>query len=127
MKEFAIILLMLFYGLSSSGMSVTFHYCCGKLDDITFTSDFKNNCLDGEHFSKQKCCDNKKVDLKLKADQERTIKEVNVNGSQPVSIPSAYRTVPLFPDEKPVNELPTGPPLVTSSNPLFIQNCVFRI
>lgn len=127
MKKLPVILLMLVYSLSSSGMSVTFHYCCGKLDDITFTSDYKKNCLDGKHFSKQKCCDNKKLDLKLKADQERTIKQLNINSSLTVFIPTVYRTEFFSSNKKPVNELPTGPPLVTYSIPLFIQNCVFRI
>lgn len=127
MKKFAVIVLMLVYSLSSSGMSVTFHYCCGKLDNITFTSSYKNKCLDDKHFSKQKCCDNKKLDLKLKADQERSIKQLNLSISQNVFIFPTHPPVFSSFRQKPVCELPTGPPLVTHFVPLFILNQVFRI
>ncbi len=127
MKRFTIIVLMLVYGLSSSGMSVTFHYCCGKFENITFTSDYKKPCLHGRQFSKQKCCDNKKIDLKLKAGQEKSIKQVNINSTQTVSITPVYNTILLSPNRKPVNESSAGPPIITSAVPLFIQYLVFRI
>ncbi len=108
-------------------MSVTFHYCCGKFDNISFSQNEKKDCLPGKQVSKQKCCDNKKLEFKLKADQEKTVKQLTLNCIQPAFVSPRYYVNILPVSEKPVNELPTGPPLITSSVSLCIQNCVFRI
>jgi hypothetical protein len=126
MKKLLSIVLLLVYGLSSSGMSVTVHYCCGKFDKISFSSKYDAGCKPGKLASKKGCCDNKEVNFKLKADQEPTpVKQVS-SFCQDNLIPGAADiSSDLVVRNTPVAEYSTGPPL--SPPALFITNCVFRI
>ena len=58
------------YGLSSTGMTVNFHYCCGKLKKVEFSSDQSDCGMKMKHSSGKKCCDNNLLDLKVKSDQK---------------------------------------------------------
>lgn len=120
---------MLVYGLSSSGMSVHLHFCCGKLDDVSLTSQKKKSCTKEDHdsLSKKRCCDDKQLEFKLKADQEPSAKWVQAY--QQLASPAIAAVSYIFwqPQHQPVNELATGPPKAVSSLPLFIKNRVFRI
>ena len=60
------------YGLSSTGMTVNFHYCCGKLKKVEFSAAEVECGMKMKHTSSKKCCDNKQVELKVKADQKLT-------------------------------------------------------
>jgi hypothetical protein len=128
MKKLSIILIMLVYGLSSSGMSVNLHFCCGELDDISFSNQKEKSCRkDDDAFSKKRCCDNKHLEFKLKADQEPSAKWIQAYKqlTSPAFTAISYRL--WQPQHQPVNELATGPPLAVSTLPLFIKNQVFRI
>jgi hypothetical protein len=134
MKKLLVILIMLVYGLSSSGMSVNFHFCCGKLDDISISSQKEESCAkdqkstkDHNSFSKQRCCDDKHLEFKLKADQEPSAKWVQAYKQLTSPAFTAISYSLWQPQYKPVNELATGPPLAVSTLPLFIKNRVFRI
>ncbi len=72
MKKAFIILLMLMYGASSFGMSLHFHYCCGKLDKVDFSSLKNKQCDSGKYHNMggKPCCDNKQVSLNIKSDQD---------------------------------------------------------
>lgn len=67
-KLFAFILIMA-YGLSSSGMTVHFHYCCGKLDKISLEP-VKGKCEGARSMKSKSCCDSKQVKLQLKGEQQ---------------------------------------------------------
>ncbi|MCU7548765.1 hypothetical protein OCK74_06530 [Chitinophagaceae bacterium LB-8] len=128
MKKLFIILLMLVYGLSSTGTSINLHFCCGKLDGISFSTPNEKSCAkDQVSLSKKRCCDDKHLEFKLKADQEPSAKWVQAY--KQLATPSLATVTACFwqPQHQPVNELATGPPLITSSLPLFIKNRVFRI
>ena len=128
MKKLLIILVMLVYGLSSMGMSINLHFCCGKLDDISFSLPKDKSCAkDQNSISKKRCCDDKHLEFKLKADQEPSAKWVQTY--KQLTAPSITTVSNNFwqPQHQPVNELATGPPLTTSPLPLFIKNRVFRI
>ena len=118
---------MLVYGLSSTGATVHLHYCCGKLDDISFSHNAKKGCAADKAVGKKSCCDNKHIELKLKADQEAAAKWVHSYKAfdTPVFITASYAF--FIRQHKPVNEYATGPPLAASPLPLFIKNRVFRI
>jgi hypothetical protein len=60
------------YGLSSTGMIVNFHYCCGKLKKVEFSSAQVECGMKMKHGSSKKCCDSKQLELKVKADQKIT-------------------------------------------------------
>lgn len=126
MKKILVIVLMLVYGLSSTGATVHLHFCCGKLDDISFSSIEKKTCST-KTVSTKKCCDSKHVELKVKADQEPGAKWIMVlkDPSTSVYTTSYYLLAPT--KKIPVNAYATGPPLPASLVPLFIKNCVYRI
>jgi hypothetical protein len=128
MKKLFIILIMLVYGLSSSGMSVNLHFCCGKLDDISFSSQKEKGCTkDEDSFSKKRCCDDKHLEFKLKSDQEPSTKWIQTYKQLTAPIFTTASYIFWQPQHQPVNELATGPPLGASRLPLFIRNRVFRI
>jgi hypothetical protein len=125
LKKLAVILLLMVYGLSSSGMTIQFHYCCGKLKSIQLSPVSEKQCgMKYMPVSKKKCCDDKQVELKLKGDQKTEQakfvlfapdvlqREEFVFNSQPVV---ARALTP---------EIFAPPPLV---NPLYIFYCVYRI
>lgn len=118
---------MLVYGLSSTGATVHLHYCCGKLDDVSFSHNAKKGCAADKAVSKKSCCDNKHIELKLKADQEPAAKWLQHHKVFDAPAVQATTYVFLVHQNKPVNEYATGPPLVAPSLPLFIKNRVFRI
>ena len=68
MKKVLVIVLLLVYGASSSGMTLHLHYCCGKLDRIDL-SPVQHHCGGESKVSKKSCCDNKELNFDLKADQ----------------------------------------------------------
>jgi hypothetical protein len=128
MKKITIILLMLVYGLSSTGATVHLHYCCGKLDDISFSQKTKKGCTTSKTaVCKKNCCDNRHIELKLKADQEPAAKWVQSFKLLQAPAILAVSDVTFINRQQPVNEYPTGPPLLSPSVPIFIKHCVFRI
>jgi hypothetical protein len=73
MKKFLVILLLMVYGASSSGMTLHLHYCCGKLDKIDFTPAQAKPCgtdIKDHEMGSKSCCDNKQVSLQVKSAQD---------------------------------------------------------
>jgi hypothetical protein len=126
MKQVIIIILMLVYGVSSSGMTINLHFCCGKLDDISFSAHTKD-CPMGSTQKKSNCCDNKQIVAKLNADQQVFLKYIKTSQSSTVDVDLTLHSS-LFPAEMALIKQPApGQPLPHTSVPLFIKNCVFRI
>ena len=125
LKKLFSIILLLVYGLSSSGMTVQFHYCCGKLKDIKLTPVSEKQCRMNHSFGKKPCCDSKQVELKLKADQ-KTEQSVKFSFFTPALTKQQSGIVVLEPEiEKTIlPEVVAPPPL---QNPLYILHCVYRI
>ncbi|MER3470932.1 MAG: hypothetical protein C4330_06235 [Chitinophagaceae bacterium] len=120
--------MLMVYGLSSSGTTVQFHYCCGKLKKIEFKPVEQTACKHGMHKMKnKKCCENKAVELKVKGDQKaehtssfkyfKSISEARTVSF--VLVHEQYISRQLFPDAF------APPPQL--STPIFIMNCVYRI
>jgi hypothetical protein len=127
MKKVFIILLMLVYGLSSSGMTISLHYCCGKLDGISFSGKQGKSCDMGNHLKKSGCCDDKQISATITGEQQTASKWVQVN-KQSVSIPNFPAVNSLFTDYIiSVDRLGPRVTVPISPVPLFIKNCVFRI
>src|SRR5688572_19982866 len=127
MKKIVVIALLLVYGLSSTGATVHLHFCCGKLDDISFSPIDSKICSTKTFSSTKKCCDSKHIELKVKSDQEpgaKWIADCKVFAT-PLYHASFYGWIPTH--KIPVNALATGPPQRVSAVPLFIQHCVYRI
>lgn len=72
MKKFAVILLLLLYGSSSIGMTLHFHYCCGKLKRIDLSAAPAVACSMDKKVpaaSSTPCCDHKQLTFQIKSDQ----------------------------------------------------------
>lgn len=127
MKKLLIILLVLVYALPSTGASLYLHFCCGKLDDVSFSVKHKAGCMQKATDSK-KCCNNVTVDLKLTTDQEplaKWLSPLNESVTTLFAYPSWTFSLPA--GAALLNHKANGPPLFTSSVPVYIKNCVFRI
>ncbi|HNP23004.1 MAG TPA: hypothetical protein PKM63_03295 [Panacibacter sp.] len=66
MKIFVGIFLLLIYSVSSTGMTLHFHYCCGKIDKIDLSPVKKDNCPEKKHIDSKSCCDDRHIELKIK-------------------------------------------------------------
>ena len=127
MKKFIVILLMLVYGLPSTGASLHLHFCCGKLDDVSFSVKHKPGCTK-QGASNKICCNNVALDLKIDADQQPASKVMPVFNHAPAVAP-VYHTWQAALPAMEVNAAnkANGPPLAFSLLPVYLKNCVFRI
>lgn len=137
MKKIVILLLMFVYSMSTSGMTVYLHYCCGKLDKIQVAASEKPHCEPVEDCGNQqkcdsysdlghaKCCFDQSVALKISAEQEPLL--LSKNCIQPIHlVPTAIVVVTpqlAAQDVQPYTIVSAQYNL----SPLHIRNCVFRI
>jgi hypothetical protein len=128
MKKVIVILLLMVYGVSSMGMTVHFHYCCGKLKTVDLTPAKADKCLKKSSYgsNSKPCCEEQKVELKIKDDQSAA-KVFNSLAYQEAVNPNYEEHFINSPEvhRKLITELFSPPPY--SSQSLFILNCVFRI
>jgi hypothetical protein len=122
-KLFAILLIML-YGVSSTGATVQLHYCCGKLKSIKIGSAHVKDCGNGFMMGAKPCCETKEIKSKSVDQQDVTIL---LGTKAPVEAQTFFTST--FSAGTPVADVHqqadyTSPPLV---QPIFILNCVFRI
>jgi hypothetical protein len=128
MKKLFIILIMLVYGVTSSGMTITLHYCCGKLDDISLTGNAEKRCpMGGKHIKNTSCCKDTQLTAKLTTDQQTIAKWVQASHQGVVVPASSSFPLDYTAQYVSVNRLARGTPVPISSLPLFIKHCVFRI
>jgi hypothetical protein len=127
MKRILVILLMLAYSLSSSGVTISLHYCCGKLDNISFIKVSTRTCNMGSCLKKTGCCNDKQISAKVIQEQEQVIKSVLISKYSIVTPPGSYHY--SHPQDTLItsDRLARVTPLLLPSIPLFIRNCTFRI
>jgi hypothetical protein len=106
-------------------MTIQFHYCCGKLKDVTLESASKKKCAMDHTMSKKKCCDDKQVELKIKSDQrtEQATKFIFFTPELPKQEARVFASE-LTVSKTVVPEIFAPPPKQKS---LFILHCVYRI
>ena len=125
MKKFLVILLLLVYGAASSGMTLQFHYCCGKLDNVALTLPKDTHCGTDHKMGRKPCCDVKELALKIKSEQQ-TSTALQLF----ISLPAIKPTLPDFYVASPVAtkgllpEVFAPPPLPQDFTRLY---CVYRI
>jgi hypothetical protein len=126
-KKILVILLLLVYGFSSTGMTLHFHYCCGKLDKVDFAAPARKHCAGEENkkMGSKPCCENKELNLKITTTQN----------SGKVLYPS-FTSIAIYPVQSyiflPASVIPKkiisgffgSPPLSTDLNCLY---CSYRI
>ena len=127
MKKILVICLLLVYGGSTSGMTLHFHYCCGKLKKVDLTPPEAGKCGKAQHreMAGRPCCDSKQVHIKIQSDQnpskvlQASFTSVAVKPPQAeffVSTPMEGKSL--------VPEIFAPPPLPRDFNQLY---CVYRI
>lgn len=124
MKKLLVILLLLVYGSSSSGMTLYFHYCCGKLKTIDLTPSRHKGCGKHTQFQKTSCCQSQTLELKVKSEHkgEQVIHSYDANPAPlqaSITLPAAPVTL------LPVTPVAQAPPRAGPSKQVL--HCVFRI
>lgn len=118
-KKLAGILLIFFYSVSVSGLSIQFHHCCGKFKKVTITTTPEKKCCN--HKGQKCCCDQQVAASDLQ-------KYIAIPALKYVAAPfnfvesgtnnSVLRLPPLF--------LPSASPPILSDH-LYLLFCVLRI
>ena len=126
MKKLLALVLLMGYGLSSIGMTVHLHYCCGKLDKIQFSAPSKKHCGNKhEHISGKSCCDDKEISIKLKSDynsEKQLIAPLHIAANKTAHL-ELSASLPLL-SKKLLPEIFAPPPLQKDIPALY---CIYRI
>ncbi len=128
MKKVLAILLMLVYGVSSSGATLYVHYCCGKIDKVDFDVSKKDNCPFANKISQKNCCDDRQIELKIKSDYKaETETKILLNHiTAYLNSVHAVFDAPLFINNNSLHFSGVSPPF-SAVVPLYILDCVYRI
>jgi hypothetical protein len=127
MKKAFVILLLLVYGASASGMTLHLHYCCGKLEKIDFSSPDPKHCKGGKEnrMASRPCCDSKEISIKITGEQNPG--KIFQASFQTAAIKiDAVRFLILPPpgDREVSSQVFVPPPLQKNLNKLY---CIYRI
>jgi hypothetical protein len=118
---------MLTYSLSFLGMTVSLHYCCGKLAGISFSGKQENTCKMGSHSQECGCCNDKQVSASLVAEQQAANKWFHY-AKQPITSSASQALNTSFKNYiVSFDRFAGGISAFIHSIPLFLKNCVFRI
>jgi len=122
-KVFAILLIML-YGVSSTGATVQLHYCCGKLKTVKLSTAPVKDCGNKHKMGSKPCCETKEIKARSQEQQDAAIL---VAVKAPVEAQTFFTAISFEKDITADVHLQTdytSPPL---SEAIFLFNCVFRI
>jgi hypothetical protein len=130
MKRITVILLMFLYMIPAIGVTVSAHYCGGKVTSVSFNPfDTKHKCPCGSKKMKKDCCKDETTTFKLDDEQQKTkqiscnvVKITDFQPAVPTNLTFDYHT-PLLSTEF---DHSTHPP-DDLKHPLYIRHCVFRI
>lgn len=121
-----IILLLLVYGFSSTGMSINLHYCCGKLKSVDWAPAPEKDCGSKHKMGSKPCCETKQISSKQKSEQEHAqLLFKQVKAFSAIVRPFAELTVENRIGRQLSPVAFTPPPLFAP--PLFVLHCVYRI
>ncbi len=132
MKKFIIVIVAILYIGTSTGATIHFHYCMGKLVNWNLRNIPNERCggcgMKISHQSKKNgCCKDEYKQIKNDKDQKLT--QTHLLLTQPVYIaPLTYQSAFLFISHSTIcetNEVSNGPP--QSWVPIHIRNCIFLI
>src|SRR3954468_8869325 len=88
LKKIAVIIIIMVYGLASTGAVVHLDYCCGKLSNISLSGEkHRDDKCPATTFHAKNCCDSKLLPLQLKGEQQ--LSKSGINQKQTFSL--AYR------------------------------------
>ena len=122
-KKLLTIWLILMYGYSSLGMTIQFHYCCGKLESIKVSPAHAVYC--NEDMGSKPCCEDKQVSSKHADHEFSTVVWGQFKNCFAIIAPTVEKSSLPISWIKLIPPISISPPSSTLS--LFISNCVFRI
>jgi hypothetical protein len=130
-KKFFVTILAVFYLGVSSGTSLQFHFCMGKLVEWGLHTEKSEKCgkCGMKKAAAKKCCKTSQTELKA----EKSHKVSSNDTSLQVFAPLLSESVNPFSNQRVVSELTvlnlpfSNAPPGLSSTPVFILNCNFRI
>lgn len=118
--------MILLFGLSSSGATIQLHYCCGKLESISFGSVQAAECGMEMEMESGPCCETQSLSSGAE-DQEHQYFTLTPGSAAPAELSPAYTA--FKPRVAPVNI--HREPAITGTPPpqadILIKYCVFRI
>ena len=130
MKKFLAAILAIAYLTVSSGATIHFHYCMGKLMSWDMSAKSKNNCgsCGMEKAAKKGCCHDEQKQLKVEKDQKNAepvfqLLAVTSDATNHLTagLPEMYLSIPA------VNHFSTHAPPAQPGIPVYLRNCNFRI
>jgi len=128
MKKIGVIILLFCYLMPAIGLSVTQHYCGGKLVSVSVFSASSPKCSCGKKLMKKDCCEDKIIVLKLK-DTQNFAKKVVGNFSQTFKL--ITQCFPIYNGPAVTlsfeKHLPFSHPPLQKSESLYLLNQVFLI
>jgi hypothetical protein len=125
MKKLLVIMLMMVYGFSSTGMTISFQYCCGKLKNVEWSAVNETLCGSEHKMGSKPCCETKQISNKQTTDQDNyqlLVKDFRTFSEVAKPFTATYNVSLISTQPSPVAFTP--PPLLSR---LFLLNCVFRI
>ena len=126
MKRLIVAIVLMVYGLASTGAVVHLEYCCGKLSDISLEAAKKEDCKE-KTFSGKSCCNSEQIHLKVSGEQELATKWSTSLKQSVLILPAIFVIAEQPQIHKAVNKFATGPPLHHSKVPLYLQHSLLLI
>jgi hypothetical protein len=121
-------MLMLVYGISSNGMTLQLHYCCGKLKKVDFSIPKEKDCnKSNKHkMGSKPCCDTKPFVFKINKDllPAKVVVPHFQSFVLPPLVQEAMASNPVI-GKKLLPEVFASPPV--SAPPRYIIHCTFLI
>ena len=130
MKKFLAAILAIIYLSVSSGATIHFHYCMGKMMSWDMSTKNKNNCgnCGMEKASKKGCCHDEQKQLKVEKDQKNAepvflLLAITSDATNHLSpcLPELYLSIPA------VNNFSAHAPPAHPGIAVYLRNCNFRI
>lgn len=125
-KRLAAILMILLFGVSSSGATIQLHYCCGKLKSISFGSVQAADCGMDMEMESGPCCETQSLSSGTQ-DQEHQYFSITPGSAAPAEALPAYTGI----RHRVVSENVYHETAITGTPPprtdILVKHCVFRI
>lgn len=136
MKKVLLIIITLIYVVMSSGVTLTYHYCKGRLANVKVmaladncASCGKNSCVScGMQMNPSPCCSDETQFIKITSDQ-------NISNFMADLSPATIELLPVLlnefrflqPEDVLIDHQIFDDPPECTSTPLFIHHCTFLI
>jgi len=128
MRKTVVLFLTLLYTLSTSGVTISNFYCCGKLKETSLFSDLEGKRGCEKDGITDDCCKTKIHFVKV-SDQHSLASRIKVNHEDQVTLlpflPAS--TIYVHNIAVPCSSVLTKAPPLARKQPVYLDHCTFRI